>query len=316
MAKIPTPPMRLLALLSLFAACAFSQTAQVTGTLSDQTGAVVPGATVEALNIDTGVTRASTTNEVGNYLITALLPGNYRVTAQAPGFRQVVRESVRLAVDQVGRVDFTMEVGETKESITVEGSAVLLDAATSTVGTVVRNTQVSELPLAGRNPLDLLALSTGIRVQGGFGGKNGAWGNFSSNGGLANANSVMVEGLALDMAQMNSPSFVPPVDATEEFRVQTNNFSAEFGRTAGAIVNFSIKSGTNDIHGSAYEFLRNDALNANNFFFNRGGVPKAPLRQNQFGASVGGPIKRDRTFFFFNWEDFYPEFPFWPRRRG
>ena len=121
----------------------------------------------------------------------------------------------------------------------------------------------------------LVGLSTGIRVQGGFGGKNGSLNNFSSNGGLANANSVLVEGLALDFAQMNAPSFVPPVDATQEFRVQTNTFSAEFGRTSGAVVSMSIKSGTNQFHGSAYEFLRNKSLNANNFFQNRAGNPAA-----------------------------------------
>ena len=187
-----------------------------------------------------------------------------------------------LAVEQVARIDFRMEIGETKESVTVEATAVMLDSETSTVGTVVENRKITEIPLNGRNPLDLVGLSAGIRVQGGFGGKNGSLNNFSSNGGLANANSVMVEGLALDLAQMNSPSFVPPVDATQEFRVQTNTFSAEFGRTSGAVVSMSIKSGTNQIHGSAYEFLRNTVLNANNFFQNRAGNPRPNLIQNQY----------------------------------
>jgi hypothetical protein len=128
--------------------------------------------------------------------------------------------------------------------------------------------------------------------------------NFSSNGGLANANAVIVEGLALDLAQMNSPSFVPPVDSTQEFRVQTNTFSAEFGRTSGAVVSMSIKSGTNQFHGTAYDFLRNTVLNANNFFQNRAGNARPALVQNQYGLSVGGPIKRDKTFFFVNWEDY------------
>jgi hypothetical protein len=297
---------RMLTLVVLIAASAFSQTAQITGTVTDPTGAVVPGAKVVATNVNTGVARDSITNDSGNYLVTALLPGMYTVTAEAAGFKQVKRDQINLAVDQVGRIDFTMEVGALQETVTVQASAVLLDSATSTVGTVVENQRVTELPLNGRNPLDLLALSPGIRIQGGFGGKTGSlnWGNFSSNGGLANSNSVMVEGLALDMAQMNSPSFVPPVDATEEFRVQTNKFSAEFGRTGGAIVNFSIKSGTNRFHGSAYEFLRNKVLNANNFFLNRAGRDRPAFIQNQFGASIGGPIKRDKTFFFFNWEEY------------
>jgi hypothetical protein len=294
----------LLALLGVCALNAFSQTAQLTGTITDPTGSVVPGAKVVATNIDTGVARATVANDRGNYLVTTLLPGKYRVITEASGFKQVNRGPITLAIDQVARIDFILEVGETRESISVEATGVILDAATSTIGNVVENRQIAELPLNGRNPIDLLGLSTGIRIQGGFGGKNGSWGNFSSNGGLANANTVLVEGLALDLAQMNGPAFVPPVDATQEFRVQTNNFSAEFGRSAGAVVTFSVKSGTNQLHGSAYEFLRNKVLNANNFFQNRAGNARPTFIQNQFGGSAGGPIKKDKTFFFANWEEY------------
>ena len=157
--------------------------------------------------------------------------------------------------------------------------------------------------MSGRNPIALVALTPGVRIQGGFGGK-GQWSNFSVNGGLANANTVLVEGLALDYAQMNAPAYVPPVDATQEFRIQTNNFAAEYGRSAGAVVNFSIKSGTNQIHGTVYEFFRNKSLDANNFFQNRAGNPRAALSYNQFGASIGGPIRKDRTFFFGNYEGY------------
>lgn len=286
------------------AASAFAQTAQMTGTITDATGAAVPAAQVTATNTETGVARSSTANEAGNYLITSLFPGPYRITATAPGFKQMKREGLTLGTEQVARVDFRMEIGETRESVTVEGTGVVLDVATSAIGTLVENKRISDLPLNGRNPLDLVGLSTGIRVQGGFGGKNGSLGNFSSNGGLANANQVQVEGLALDLAQMNSPSFVPPVDATQEFRVQTNTFSAEFGRTAGAVVSVSIKSGTNELHGSVYEFLRNKQLNANNFFQNRAGNARPNLIQNQFGGSIGGPIRKDKTFFFGNWEEY------------
>src|SRR5882672_1625528 len=289
---------RLVALVAILASNALSQTAQLTGTVADPTGSVVPGAKVVATNIDTGVARATVANDRGNYLVTALLPGRYRVVTEASGFKQVNRGPITLAIDQVARIDFILEVGETRESISVEATGVILDAATSTIGNVVENRQIAELPLNGRNPLDLVGLSTGIRIQGGFGGKNGSLNNFSSNGGLANANAVLVEGLALDLAQMNSPSFVPPVDATQEFRVQTNTFSAEFGRTSGAVVSMSIKSGTNEFHGSAYEFLRNKVLNANNFFQNRAGNARPSLVQNQFGASLGGPIRKDKTFFF------------------
>ncbi|MBL8216645.1 MAG: TonB-dependent receptor [Bryobacterales bacterium] len=282
---------------------AWSQTAQVTGTVSDPTGAVVSNARVLVTNTETGVSRESVTNESGNYLVTALLPGRYEASAEAPGFRQVKRGPITLAIDQVARVDFRMEVGGVVETVNVQGSAVLLDAATSTLGTVIENKQVTELPLSGRNPIALVALTPGVRIQGGFGGK-GQWSNFSVNGGLANANTVLVEGLALDYAQMNAPAYVPPVDATQEFRIQTNNFAAEYGRSAGAVVNFSIKSGTNGFHGTAYEFFRNKSLDANNFFQNRAGNPRAALSYNQFGASIGGPIRRDRTFFFGNYEGY------------
>lgn len=295
---------RFLACVACVAVTTLGQNAQMTGTVTDATGAAVPGAAVTATNINTGVVRSSVTNDAGNYLITTLFPGQYTVVASASGFKQMRHESLTLAVEQVARLDFRMEVGETRESVTVEATAVILDSATSTIGTVIENRKVTEIPLNGRNPLDLVGLSTGIRIQGGFGGKNGSLNNFSSNGGLANANAVLVEGLALDLAQMNSPAFVPPVDATQEFRVQTNTFSAEFGRTSGAVVSMSIKSGTNEFHGSAYEFLRNKVLNANNFFQNRAGNARPSLVQNQFGASVGGPIRKDKTFFFVNWEEY------------
>jgi Carboxypeptidase regulatory-like domain/TonB-dependent Receptor Plug Domain len=291
------------AVVGLLSGTLFAQTAQVTGTVSDPTGSVVIQAKVVVTNLDTGVGRESLTNDRGNYVVTALLPGRYEVSAEARGFTPVKRGPVSLAIDQVARVDFTMEVGGLMESVSVRESGILLEAASSTIGTVVENRQVTEIPLNGRNPIALVALTPGVRIQGGFGGK-GQWSNFSVNGGLANANTVLVEGLALDYAQMNSPAYVPPVDATQEFRVQTNNFAAEYGRSAGAVVNFSIKSGTNQLHGTAYEFLRNRSLDANNFFQNRAGNARAALTYNQFGASAGGPIRKDRTFFFGNYEGY------------
>jgi hypothetical protein len=156
-----------------------------------------------------------------------------------------------------------LEVGETRETVSVEAAAVLLDAATSTIGTTVESRQIAELPLNGRNPIDLLGLSAGIRIQAGFGGRSvqsgtpgGTYQGFSFNGGIAGSNATLVEGLALDMAQMNAPTFIPPADATQEFRAQTNKFSAEYGRTTGAVISISIKSGTNTFHGSFYEYKK------------------------------------------------------------
>jgi hypothetical protein len=171
-------------LLALMVLRAFSQTAELTGTVTDASGSAVPAVTVVAASIDTGVVRDTKTNDRGNYIVTSLLPGRYRITAEAAGFKQAAREPVTLAIDQVARIDFALEVGAVRESVTVETSVVILDAATSTIGTVVENQQISEVPLNGRDPIDLVALTTGVRIQGGFGGK-GSWGNFSVNGGLA-----------------------------------------------------------------------------------------------------------------------------------
>jgi Carboxypeptidase regulatory-like domain len=288
----------------MFMVCALAQTAQVTGTIADPSGAVVAGASVVASNIATGVTTSAVSNSSGDYEVTSLIPGTYSISVSAPGFKKVTREGMKLAVDQVARIDFNLEIGATSETVSVTAAAVLLDAETSTLSTVIQNQQITELPLNGRDPIDLVALSPGIRIQGGFGGAGGSWNNFSSNGGLANANSVLVEGLALDLAQMNAPAYVPPVDATQEFRVQTNAFSAENDRTAGAVVNFSIKSGTNQLHGSAYEFLRNKSLDGNDFFQNRAGNPRPKFIENQFGGSFGGPIKKNKTFYFANYEEY------------
>src|SRR5947209_1019946 len=302
---------KILALAALGVTAAFSQTAQMTGTITDQSGASVPNTTVTATNVATGVARSGVTNASGNYLITALLPGGYRVTTQASGFKQMSRENVTLEVDQVARIDFNLTVGETIETVEVRASAVLLNSESSTISALVENRQITELPLNGRDPIEFIALEPGIRVQGNFGGKMvaggtapGNWANFSFNGGLANANVVMVEGLALDLAQMNTPSYVPPVDATQEFRVQSNTFSAEYDRTSGAVVNFSIKSGTNQVHGTVYDFWRNKVLNANDFFQNRIGNKRPPFNLNQFGGAIGGPIRKDKTFFFSNFEEY------------
>ncbi|HXB67265.1 MAG TPA: carboxypeptidase-like regulatory domain-containing protein [Candidatus Acidoferrales bacterium] len=162
--------LHLFALLGIFVISAFSQTAQLTGTVTDQSASVVPGTRVTATNTDTGVARSTVSNDRGNYLITALLPGTYRITTVAAGFKQVAEGPIILEVDQVARLDFSLQVGEARETVEVQATAVLLDAATSTIGSVVENRQILELPLNGRDPVDLLALSAGIRIQAGFGG--------------------------------------------------------------------------------------------------------------------------------------------------
>ncbi|HYM09108.1 MAG TPA: carboxypeptidase regulatory-like domain-containing protein, partial [Bryobacterales bacterium] len=242
--------------------------------------------------------------------------GRYRLELEQPGFKRFVQEPIEVRVQQFVSLNPVLEVGQATQTVEVTGQVALLDSATSSLSQVVENRQVTELPLNGRNTLALAALTPGIRTHGQFLQNTATrsfagWGNFSSNGGVADANEVLVDGAAVTMFLINQPSLIPPVDATQEFRVQTNNYSAEFGRSAGAVVNVSIKSGTNQLHGSLYEFLRNDQLDANDFFQNRAGQARPKLAYNQYGFATGGPVwlphvydGRDRTFFFVNFEGF------------
>lgn len=286
-----------------------SQKAQLTGNITDSSGALVPGVQVTVTNVATDDKRTTTSDEAGLYTVPLLEPGKYEITVKKEGFHAVTRSGIELHVNQTARVDVVLEVGAVAESVEVTGGVAALQAETSDLGHVVENRQVSELPLNGRNTIALAALATGVRPQGTFGnnpatGNYTGWGNFSANGGLANANEVLVDGLPVTTAAIGGVAMMPAVDATQEFKVQTNNFSAEFDRTAGGVINLSLKSGTNSLHGSLYEFLRNDKFDSADFFTNRAGAKKPQLRYNQFGASAGGAIKRDKTFFFALYEGF------------
>ncbi|MBV6432671.1 MAG: hypothetical protein IANPNBLG_02813 [Bryobacteraceae bacterium] len=297
--------------LFMFAAPLLSQSekARLTGVISDSTGAVVPGVRLTVSNRGTGEKRTVESNEAGAYTLPLLEPGIYDISTTKEGFRTVTRSGIDLHVNQTLRVDFRVEVGAVTESVQVSASQTALQTSTSDLGHTVDNRQVVDLPLNGRNTIALAALAPGIRPQGTFGSNPATvnytgWGNFSANGGISNANEVLIDGTPGTTAALNGAVVMPPVDATEEFKVQTNNFAAEFDRTAGGIINLSLKSGTNRLHGTLYEFLRNDKFDASNFFSNRAGSPKPLLRYNQFGGSVGGPIKKDRTFFFGLYEGF------------
>src|SRR5262249_38893255 len=288
----------------------------LTGAVTDPAGAVVPGAVLTLTNLDTNDSRRQMSNEGGVYTFTALPPGRYRLELEHPGFKKFVQEPVEVRVQQFVTLDAALEVGSGTQIVEVTGQVALLDAATSSLSQVVENRQVTELPLNGRNTLSLVALTPGIRTHGQFLQNTATrsfagWGNFSSNGGVAGANENLLDGASVTMFLVNAPSLVPPVDATQEFRVQTNNYAAEFGRSSGAVVNVSIRSGTNQLHGSLYEFFRNDRLDANDFFQNRAGQARPKLTYNQYGFAVGGPAwlpraydGRDKTFFFVNFEGF------------
>ncbi|MEO7651855.1 MAG: carboxypeptidase-like regulatory domain-containing protein, partial [Bryobacteraceae bacterium] len=277
-----------------------AQTAQITGRIADPTGAVVPAANVSVTNVDTGDKRNTTSNEQGYYTVLFLEPGNYQVQIQANGFKPIVRSAVKLQVEQVARLDFKVELGNVNETIEVAGAAPLVDSETSAVGQVINNKSIVEMPLNGRNAWHLVQLSAATVFVGGIGDAaeipvaSMAGGRPFSQALLVDGGSVQKSGMSRAMAELG-----PMVDSVEEFKVITNNYAAEYGRSAGGVFTAVTKSGTNQFHGSAFEFLRNDALDARNFF----AINKAPLRYNQFGGTVGGPIRKDRTHFFLGFED-------------
>lgn len=292
----------------LLGGTAFAQTAQVTGRVTDATLAVVPNAKVIVKNIDTGIAREVVSNNEGYFTAPLLTRGRYEISVQAQGFRTARRADIVLDEGQVLRSDFSLEIGSIAESIEVSASSQLLQTEEPSLSAVVTNKSVVDLPLVGRNPLALAALQAGVRATGRFGDlpvSSFDGSRASIGGGPPSSNNYMVDGVAAENFTSGGMNVALSVDATEEFRVITKNPSAEYGRTAGGVINVISKSGTNEFHGTAYEFHRNKALNANDFFSNRAGRTRAPFVFNQYGAAVGGPIQRDKTFFYANWERFH-----------
>ncbi len=314
--------LRRIALLSLLlaptggAVAAQTVTATLVGTVTDPSGATVPGALVTATHTATNTTRSVRTDQVGSYTIPLLPPGVYRVSAEATGFKRTVVEEVRLLVDQTARVDLLLQVGEMAEFVKVEAAAAAVASETSSIGHVIDNNQILNMPLKGRTFYELVLLAPGTtpRMPGSFiatrrptpGGLNAP--AFYVGGAREESNAFLLDGIDAVDPHYLSPSIYPSVDVIQEFKLQANAYSAEFGRFA-AQVNATTRSGTNELRGSLYEFLRNDVLDATSFFANYTGLGKSPLRYNQFGATLGGPLSiprlyrgRDRTFFFINYE--------------
>jgi hypothetical protein len=303
---------RLYAALFTFACLTFSTLAwgqkdagSIVGTVTDPSGAVVAKAKVVVADLDRGTKFETVTNDSGEYVAGPLRIGRYNVTVEHPGFKKAVSTPVNLDVQQRIAVNVSLPVGETSESVEVTGAAPLLETETSELGQVVDNKRVENLPLNGRNFAQLALLTAGTapsepgsRDEGGFG--------FSANGARSLQNNFLLDGVDNNSNLpdlLNETNYViqPSVEALEEFKVQTNAYSAEFGRGNGAIINATIKSGTNGFHGSAYEFLRNEKFDAKNFFDDPNS-PIAPYKQNQFGATFGGPIFKNKTFFFADYE--------------
>jgi hypothetical protein len=294
----------------------FSQSfgGMVNGTVTDATGGVLAKVKVTLVNERTNENRTQATGENGTYTFPQVPPGIYRVEAETPGFKKFVRPHVVVDVQQQAVVDAQLEVGVVTDSVEVTSVMPQLQANTSSLGQVVTNQQIMELPLVGRNTLSLIGLTAGAQPMGAFGGipaRTNAYnqGFFSTSGSQVVTNETLIDGAPANTALYNAPAYVPVVDAVEEFKVQTNAFSAEFGRTGGGVVNIVTKSGGNQLRGSLYEFFRNNHLDSNNWFNNRAGLAMPAYTTNQFGATAGGPVYipdayngKDKTFWFFNYE--------------
>ncbi|MGA8596269.1 MAG: TonB-dependent receptor [Bryobacteraceae bacterium] len=304
-----------LALLFVLSLCtatlSYSQanTGRILGTVVDPSGAPVAGCRITVKELQTGVVKESKTDATGNYAVSYLLPGRYEVAAEAPSFRRSVEPDVNLNVDQKAEVDFHLVVGAVSETVEVTAAAPLLQTQSVEQGQVISEKQMQELPLNVRDFGQLATLQTGTVL--GTGGLGNSYGpdNPQATGGAVNvdglgqdANNWQLDGVSNNEAFFSIISVSPSLDAIQEFKVTTNNYSAEFGRAGGANVQVQIKSGTNHFSGGAFEFLRNDKLDANTFFNNQSGVARLPYRQNQFGAFLGGPIRKDKTFFFTDFE--------------
>ncbi len=274
--------------------------AQVTGDISgfvrDPSGAAVPGATVTAKMVEQQTTRTVQTNSEGNYTLVALLPGTYEITFEASGFQRLVRSGVRLTVNENVRVDAALTLGAAETEITVVGAAPLVDTSSPTMSGLVDDRRVVDLPINGRNVIALARTLPGIlnveAPQQLSDARSGP--EMDVNGGRPNMNLFTFNGGYFNNPSRNTGMNYPPPDAIQEVRILTHNFGAEYGRNPGSQVNVVSKTGTNEFHGAAWEFLRNDALNARNFFADR----VAAQKQNQFGAAVGGPLKKNSLFAF------------------
>jgi outer membrane receptor protein involved in Fe transport len=290
----------------------FAQVATLTGRITDSSGAVITQAKIVVRSLDTGVVTTSESTADGYYTIPSLPPGHYEAVISKQGFNSVKESGLELAVQQTSRLDVVLEVGALAETVEVRAQATLLDSEHATVGQVIGNKQVTELPLLGRNTYALAMLAPGVRNSQGVNNlviDQISTVAYSINGQRANSNEFLLDGAPNTAASQNQPVVNANPDMVQEFKVETNSFSAEYGRAAGGVFNVVTKSGTNDLHFSAYEFLRNDKLNANDFFANRSGIDRAPFRFNQFGGSLGGPVfipkvynGKNRTFFFVNTE--------------
>src|SRR6202790_2612966 len=296
-----------LALLLPLRAVSQGDAGAISGTVKDSSGGVISGAKVTLANEDTGQQLSTTSGSAGEYVFAPIKIGHYSVSVEMQGFRRAQENDVSVDVQQKVVVDITLVPGSTTETVVVNAEPPALQTQDASVGQVIGERTVNALPLNGRNFVFLAQLSAGVTQDQQDTRGLGASGSFAANGLRPAQNNYLLDGLdnnanLVDFLNGTAYAVRPPVDAIQEFKVETNNYSAESGRSAGAVLNATIKSGSNQFHGNVWEFIRNDKLDAANFFENAGGIPKGEYRQNQFGFTFGGPIRRDKTFFFMDYE--------------
>jgi hypothetical protein len=292
-----------------WAAWGQTQTAAVRGTVRDASGASVPNATVSLNHKDQQRQWTARTGENGEYTVSELPPGNYLLLIDAIGFKKYERDGLAFQVAETAVIDVSLELGPVAETVHVTEETPLLESASSFLGEVVGGRSAEALPLVSRNITQLVALAPGVGDTLNFRAPNFSSGvpsriQFSASGGRGATNEIMLDGSPQTVMDLNEPAYIPQPEAVQEFNVQTNNLPAEYGRSGGGVINIVHRSGGKDFHGELYEFVRNDAFNANDFFSNAKGQAKAPMRGNEFGFALGGPATRSRksTFFFVNYQ--------------
>jgi outer membrane receptor protein involved in Fe transport len=275
----------------------------ISGAVTDPSGAIIPGATVNVINIGTNVRMTLTTNNAGEYSVPSLNPGIYRVEASAKGFKNAVQNDIVLRVDANPKVSLKLEVGSATETVTVTSESAMLQTQESSLSQTMDERQLGQLPVAGgagRSAFNLVSLSAGVTQQTGEGGY--ALDNARLNGGRPRMDDYLVDGTSTQQPTFGGPAVTPSVDSIQELRVQTNNFSAEYGKVSGGVISMTTKSGTNKFHGSAYEFYQTSKLNANSYFSNRAGIPIQPYHFDEFGGTIGGPVIKNKVFFFIDYQ--------------
>jgi hypothetical protein len=287
----------------------------IAGAVTDSSGAAVTDANVTLTNLGTQEKRTQSSGADGLFTFVNLFPGQYRIDVEKPGFKHFVRNPITVEVQQDTRITAALQVGEVSQIVEVTSETPLLQAETSSLGQVIEQRKANELPLNGRNIFNLITVSPAAVAQGGSGGtavgqNPFSWGNYQVGGSFANQGAEYLDGQPLNIGYINLPVIIPTQDSIGEFKVQYNNVGAEWGKFSGAVMNFSTKSGSNQFHGSAYEFLRNKVLNSNEYFYKgseiAGGTSNTPPPwvQNNYGFNVGGPVIKNKTFFFASWDQF------------